>query len=776
MMNRPAPAAIRLLVLFLLFRPFAPLSAEPPRKPAGRPSVALVLAGGGAKGYAHIPVLELIDELGIPVDMVIGTSAGASVGGLYCAGYSPQTMKELLLDLDWNSIFQDRPVFPFEHELGSQSLEQNPLNFKFSRNFTLNTGRGFSNGQEVYKLFKSLTAKIPSYIHFDDLPVPFRATAVELATGKLRLFSEGDLAEAIRASMSLPAVFEPFNIDGKYYLDGGVLNNLPVDEAKALGYDIVIAVELMDEISGEEQNFDFSPLPVLNRILSIYLHTGREARYNLADAVLIPDIARFTILDFSQAREIYARAEQEKERFRGVLLDLREKIFGGPEAEAVTRRGEPYSDLPAITLGELKMSGVLRFDEKFIAAEFARLLRDRPLERKSLAAFLDAVYKTGNYIFATARIDTRGRAPLLELNLIPLERRNGHIIFGAAFHGTIAAGTSAQYKLALDTQLRGLFGPGSVLALGVTAPHVASFHGIFFQPVNQRLFFSAGFDLVQDQEMITSGFNWEGQTGSSMIHSEVRAGLGFKIGGPPPPGFNIFTAGAAYFSGSYFEGVTDYLTFTHAPDSPVRAQVLGVNAGWEYSTLDYPMFAGRGVYIKAGNSIYFPLKEAPYSASEAASISDVVSADFTAAVPLADKITLALNGFSGGDITGNLGRMPAHTVLLGYNTADRLYFPQISGRQRYGDIKNAALLLIQAEPFKNKLFGASLFFAAAAAAGFIVNDYDEVSYERLYWNSTFNIGLRFTSTFGAALRLGAGKGELPGITPVITLDLGSLRY
>jgi NTE family protein len=175
------------------FIAFAPQTPPPQALPFGRPSVALVLAGGGAKGYAHIPVLELIEELDIPVDMVIGTSAGAIVGGLYCAGYSPQMLKEILFNLDWNAIFQDRPAFAFERQLGEHSFERNPVAVKFSRKFALSMGRGFSSGQEAYKLFRSLTAKIPSYIDFDSLPIPFRAAGVELTTGKLEFFHRGIL-------------------------------------------------------------------------------------------------------------------------------------------------------------------------------------------------------------------------------------------------------------------------------------------------------------------------------------------------------------------------------------------------------------------------------------------------------------------------------------------------------------------------------------------------------------------------------------------------------
>jgi len=123
--------------------------------------VGVVLGGGGARGFAHIAVLELIEEMGIPVDLVAGTSIGAIIGGLYSAGYNTALIKEIFFDLDWTSIFSDNPVLPFERQLGNQSLMANLLGLKLTHGFHVSLGRGFSGGQTAYTIFKSFTAKIP---------------------------------------------------------------------------------------------------------------------------------------------------------------------------------------------------------------------------------------------------------------------------------------------------------------------------------------------------------------------------------------------------------------------------------------------------------------------------------------------------------------------------------------------------------------------------------------------------------------------------------------
>ena len=138
------------------------IAIPPDNIPKNRPSVALVLSGGGAKGFAHIGVLELLEELDIPIDMIVGNSAGAIAGGLYCAGYSPREIKEALLDQDWTKIFSDSPVSDSEKDLGDRSLFSTPLSFGIGKNLSLDMGQGISTGENAYKLFKQLTVRIPS--------------------------------------------------------------------------------------------------------------------------------------------------------------------------------------------------------------------------------------------------------------------------------------------------------------------------------------------------------------------------------------------------------------------------------------------------------------------------------------------------------------------------------------------------------------------------------------------------------------------------------------
>ncbi|MCL1814180.1 MAG: patatin-like phospholipase family protein, partial [Treponema sp.] len=387
---------------------------------AEKPKVCLVLGGGGAKGFAHIAVLELLEEMGIPVDFVIGVSSGAIVGGLYSAGYSPEMIKDTLMDLDWTSLFLDSPVSPFRNEFGDDDLL-----LRYSDGAL---HRALSPGQTAYNLFKTLTAKIPSYIDFDTLPIPFRAGVATIPEGKVELIREGDLAEAIRASISLPGVFDPFEIDGKMYIDGGTLDNLPIRLAREMGFDIIIASELFPDW----ESISTSPLEVPELILGLYFNTISREQYSLADIVLKANVHNFSIMDFQKSEEIYSLARNDKERMRSELQKVKELFSSGPAESSLQGSEEElhivdaalslahpadYTGLPPIIPASIKITGAIDRDLAYIEKHFSRLIRGKPLEPANLEDFIMRVYETGNYRFAAVRVDTRQGTTELELLL-----------------------------------------------------------------------------------------------------------------------------------------------------------------------------------------------------------------------------------------------------------------------------------------------------------------------------------------------------------------------
>lgn len=205
-----------------------------PAVAGGRPKVALVLGGGGAKGAAEVGVLKEIERAGVPIDYIVGTSIGSIIGGLYSIGYRADELDSLFQHQDWLELFNDAKVH------GQGKLKEI-------------SGIGLMKGRGVIQFLDTLVMRKPNYhgvgqypdsIDFDQLPVAFRAVACDVRAGKVAVLSHGDLTMAMRASMSIPGVFKPVNIDTMQLLDGGLINNLPVDVARQMGADYVIAIDL----------------------------------------------------------------------------------------------------------------------------------------------------------------------------------------------------------------------------------------------------------------------------------------------------------------------------------------------------------------------------------------------------------------------------------------------------------------------------------------------------------------------------------------------------
>ncbi|HEY8122645.1 MAG TPA: patatin-like phospholipase family protein, partial [Myxococcota bacterium] len=202
----------------------APEAAQPAK---GRPRVGLVLSGGGARGIAHIGVLRVLEQHRVPVDLITGTSMGSIIGGLYAAGYSPDEMEKIVDEIDWQDSFDDAP--PRAHR--SFRRKEDDRNFLTSLKLGIKKGGGIAlpwglvQGQKLNLILRRLFMPVAEIHDFDQLHVPFRAVSTDVVTGKPEVHASGDLATAVRASMSLPGVFAPVEEGGKLLVDGGISNN-----------------------------------------------------------------------------------------------------------------------------------------------------------------------------------------------------------------------------------------------------------------------------------------------------------------------------------------------------------------------------------------------------------------------------------------------------------------------------------------------------------------------------------------------------------------------
>ncbi|MFP4483047.1 MAG: patatin-like phospholipase family protein, partial [Thermovirgaceae bacterium] len=238
------------LVLAILFV-FAGFPAEARDTKGG---VVLVLSGGGTRGFAHVGVFQVLEEKGIPVAGIVGTSMGSVVGGLAACGYDGAELQEIIEDLDLRELLRDggkaKKTSPGESGL---DWEKSLLRLELDRSWRITGPLGGLDGESLLNRLSRLTARAPVY-DFRDLPIPFAAVATDLETGEAAVLTSGDLASAMRASMSIPGLFEPWEIGGRLYVDGGLVANAPVREAKKLfpGYP-VIAVDVTGKGKGRDE-------------------------------------------------------------------------------------------------------------------------------------------------------------------------------------------------------------------------------------------------------------------------------------------------------------------------------------------------------------------------------------------------------------------------------------------------------------------------------------------------------------------------------------------
>lgn len=309
---------------------------------AERPRIGLVLGGGGARGAAHIGVLKELERHRVPVDAVAGTSMGAIVGGLYASGMSVAELEELVSSLDWAAALSDDPPRKDLSFRRKQDDAQYPINLELGlREDELLLPMGVIQGQKLDLLLRELTIDVAHISDFDDLPIPFRAIASDIERGEVYVMGQGDLARAIRASMSVPGVLAPARIDDRLLVDGGIVGNLPIDVMRSMGVDIIIAVDVEFPLYTEEE-LD-SVLAVSEQMLTILIHKETErqiATLTDQDVLIQPELGTFASTDFGgitaaiEPGVLAANAEAER---------LQELSIAEPDYSAYTshRTGQP---------------------------------------------------------------------------------------------------------------------------------------------------------------------------------------------------------------------------------------------------------------------------------------------------------------------------------------------------------------------------------------------------------------------------------------------------
>jgi NTE family protein len=287
-----------------------------------RPKIGLVLSGGGAKGFAHVGVLKVIDELGIPIDYIAGTSMGALIGGFYSIGYSALDIEKMISTQNWDLLLSDHISRQFVPIYEKKDFERYILSFPIKPK-GIQLPSGIVDGQNVINLFERLTINYHDSTDFRKLPIPFLCIATDLETGEAVVLDKGYLPLAMRASMAIPTFFAPVEIDGKLLADGGMINNFPVKELINMGADIVIGVDVQ---SGAKSKKELKSLiDIINQTASLMALKNYKDNLKYCDIYIKPQIDEYSVGSFQDADSLIHRGEVVARTFIPTLMNLKEK-------------------------------------------------------------------------------------------------------------------------------------------------------------------------------------------------------------------------------------------------------------------------------------------------------------------------------------------------------------------------------------------------------------------------------------------------------------------
>lgn len=399
---RPALARARsraasALLIALALTALAPEAALHAASPAAagdspRPRVGIVLSGGGARGMAHLGVLRALDEMRVPIDAIAGASMGAVVGGLRAQGMSPDEIEAILTGVDWMDAFDDDP--PRADRSFRRKSDDNLEHVDFKLGFDgrrLMIPPSAREGEKLRLMLDRECVRSAGIERFDDLPIPFRAVATDLTSGEQVVLDSGSLALAIRASVSIPALLAPVERDGKLLVDGGLVANLPVDVARSMNVDVLIAVDISSPVmTREEVSSVIGITKQLAGFLTIRNVQEQRARLRPADILIEPDLGELGTLSFENSQGAIAAGEAATRALAGRLAAL----ALSPEAHAAWRARAQPAPAPAPLITAVRAETDSKIAADALAARVEHPL-NAPLDSRQMSRDALDIYGLG---------------------------------------------------------------------------------------------------------------------------------------------------------------------------------------------------------------------------------------------------------------------------------------------------------------------------------------------------------------------------------------------
>ena len=642
-------------------------TGRPTDRPTDRPTIGLVLGGGGARGAAHIGVLQVLMEMNVPIDYVAGTSMGSVIGALHCVGMSPDEIQATIEEVDWDDLFNDRPertqrIYRRKQDDTAAFL---PLEWGWKKRIVLPSGA--ISGQKLSFAFRAPDLYLQGHEGFDNLSTPFRAVTTDLQTGQMFVPEGGNLMKAVRASMSIPGVFPPVDWEGRLLVDGYLARNLPVDVVKAMGADIVIAVDV--GALPEETHPD-----KLHTIGGINEQKGYiGARQNvdpmvaMADIVIQPDLTGISTRDFKRAAETIAPG---REAALAVALQLRELSLGQEEYIAHLRRHKP-AEHPPLIISSIELNNKSVAKDDAILDNIKQPL-GQVVDLDQLKIDLAAIFDFGVFELIDFHLRPAGDTYVLVIVAIPKHYAPNILNFGISYAG--GDGGKSDFSFRMRWTRNEMNAYGGELRSDVQLGMLTGLSSEFYQPLGPRRvpFFAVKggysyglhpwyFNLRQWGEYRVKKIEVQPDLGLRIAHyGEVRAGFLYgHLEASDRTGLSL-----AEFNGprgGYTASLSfDMLDLPVLPRSGWKAQAKYYKADSGFgSGLDYHRLSGAAglAHTFGKNTLHMSLKG---------------GTDFHSGMPQFDLFTLGglsrLSGFQEDQLRGEvfgLGKLAWYRKIAG---------------------------------------------------------------------------------------------------------------
>ncbi|MBL8967757.1 MAG: patatin-like phospholipase family protein [Spirochaetaceae bacterium] len=755
-MTRSLGASLALSLILLLTAGGAAPAQEP--RAAATPKIAVVLSGGSAFGMAHIGVLRAIEKAGIPIDLVLGTSMGSLVAGLYAAGYTPDQMEDIVTTMDWNAVFMDQRASVGDRFVRT-TQDQYSVGVGYGKD-GLNLGAGLLAGQNILAKFTELTLHALPYRDFDDLPCAYRAVAADIMTGEKVVFAEGSIAEAMRSSMSIPALFLPYESGGRRLVDGGIVDNLPVDVARELGADIVIAVESRGPGPKGPESLN-SPLAIAGQTFNLFILQNMRPNRAAADLLVSSDLGGFSTASYAEAEGIIRRGDEAGDRampkleaLAGSVAALRPLV---PPEKQPNRRA--FRDPPPILA--LRIEGGSPADAVFARSVLSPLI-GRAYTRKEFAKAIGTIYESGNFDFVKFDLDPRPEGVVGVLTLKPDKAPDNLIFLGLDFSGAYSKAFSSEVVLRSGLLLRGFSGKDSALLLSSSLVSKVRASVEYFQPLGP--FFLKPWARYNFEYDIFAS-----ETDPIMIGTKFRSfGAGAWAG-------LVLGRDADLMIGYSYENRISLDDLERLLPRNVGA----LRGSFRLDTRESAVFPARGLAL----SLYGRWFDPAFGGGEAPSF---VQAELSlqAVIPLGKADTFALSAFGGSDLTWLFPGLSASTLSYYSNLRQVGMFYGL-GRSGVDTLGNHALGFSLEYRHRiallNQLLGGDVYLLGNASAGKALDSAYSASFdERLVtWNASLGLGFRLSRRFGLVAALSAvGNADQDSDEPLgfaLSLEFGSFR-